>query len=422
MIFWLLEPTEPQLVNGEWRSVYRMNLSKLPTQDDILKSFEAEDSTLSDSEPVARSRARTSPLLISEALGIEEKQRELRALIDDKSTSPDDIENRRSSLMKIVKQWRKKYIKLVPLLEDKIATSSDAESIEKEALHLPSDFSPQERKELGLSDLSHFELKLREGQANAAITGICNCLTHENLLVGFQRKHSRGVKQNTRSHKIINRIRAKRNGYAACYRHARLRLLALSNLGSKDSKRLDGFPELKNDDMYQKNAADVRVLGEGKETDSWIWSYGNLRGLDDGQRKEFLNEVKKVHWFRTRADMMRWVEEVEILEEDFRRLVRAAESMAAFWTSVNASDQEQGPWNPVNVANPSRIGYVVYAQQKAAMYRKMASNAREGLKSAGGEWPREAETVAEYAQRRRPDLSINWENAEGYLMEEEVAE
>jgi hypothetical protein len=25
---WLSEPTEPQLVDGEWRSVYRMNISK----------------------------------------------------------------------------------------------------------------------------------------------------------------------------------------------------------------------------------------------------------------------------------------------------------------------------------------------------------------------------------------------------------
>jgi hypothetical protein len=198
------------------------------------------------------------------------------------------------SLAKVVKRWRKGYIKFAPQLEDRIVTSCDAELIEKESLSLPSDFTLQERAELGLLELSHFELKLREGQANSAITGICNCLTHENLLVGFQRKHSCGVKQNTRLHKIINRIRAKRNSYAACYREARLRLLALNNLTSKNAERLHEFPELKDNDMYQKNAADVRVLEEGKETNSWIWSYGNLRGLDDGQKKEFLNEGEPV--------------------------------------------------------------------------------------------------------------------------------
>jgi hypothetical protein len=281
----------------------------VPTQEEILHSFEEQEESpdvAPDPQLRPKSKTETMPLIISQGLKIEDKQyvphhillcfnfliyrslrRALRRLVNDTGTPFDEIAKQRSSLAKEIKQWRKKYIKFAPLLEDSIAASSDAESIEHEALHLPSSFHLSERRTLELIDLGRFELKLREGQANSAITGICNCITHENLLVGFQRRHSRGVKQNTRSHKIINRIRAKRNSYAASYRECRLRLLSLNN-----TKALEGFPELKNDDMYQKNAADVRVLGEGKETDSWIWSYGNLHGLDEGQKQEFLNEGK----------------------------------------------------------------------------------------------------------------------------------
>jgi hypothetical protein len=115
--------------------------------------------------------------------------------------------------------------------------------------------------------------------------------------------------------------------------------------------------------------------------------------------------------------MMRWVEEVEILEEDFRRLIRAAECMAAFWGSVTQSTETLGFWNSEEVGKGStNTGYIVYAQHKADMYRQMASNARARFASVGGDWPREDETVAEYALRRRPDLSINWDDAERYLM------
>jgi hypothetical protein len=70
--------------------------------------------------------------------------------------------------------------------------------------------------------------------------------------------------------------------------------------------------------------------------------------------------------------------------------------MATFWSSVTVSEEEKGPWNSTeDSTDKSRAGYIVYARQKADMYRRMASSARERFKSAGGDWPRESETVAE---------------------------
>lgn len=42
-----------------------------------------------------------------------------------------------------------------------------------------------------------------------------------------------------------------------------------------------------------------------------------------------------MQWFRAHADMMRWVEEFELIEEDFRRLIRGLEKMADIFTQLS---------------------------------------------------------------------------------------
>ncbi|KAF6742158.1 hypothetical protein DFP72DRAFT_1081660 [Ephemerocybe angulata] len=157
----------------------------------------------------------------------------------------------------------------------------------------------------------------------------------------------------------------------------------------------------------KESCQDRAVSGLGKETDSWIWSYGNLRDMDEKEKLEFLSDAEKVYWFRARADMMRWVEEVEILEEDIRRVVRSAERMEAFWTSA-ASE------------SPKISGRQVYAYEKASMFKRMAVDARAALKNGGGDWPDTNESVVEYADRRRPSLDIKWSGPQDDEEEEEV--
>jgi hypothetical protein len=132
------------------------------------------------------------------------------------------------------------------------------------------------------------------------------------------------------------------------YREARRRLLVLTNVD-----KLEEFPELLEHHAHAKNVATSRVIGDGSSTDSWIWTFGRLKGLTEMEKGEFvvaselalcfilkytitkLHTVEKVQWFRARADMMRWVEEVELLEEDFRRLIRGLEKMAEIWSNLS---------------------------------------------------------------------------------------
>ncbi|KAJ3539948.1 hypothetical protein NMY22_g4499 [Coprinellus aureogranulatus] len=407
---WLKEPTQPYLKDGQWCSPYRLTLRKLPTQDEILKSFEDQETSRAEAvhdgeskrksklEKVKEKNRALPSTVIDTGIKLQAQQRALQKLVKDGESEQGQLAKERKSLTAEVRSWRKLYLQ---------SSSS--------SYHL--DLTLDQRQSLGLLDLAIIEIKLREGEANEAVVGICNSLTHENLLTGFQHIHARGVKQNTRSHRIINRIKAKRHAYAASYRHARLKLLSLNNLDPKSE--LEGFPILNDAHMYQKNAAQARVLGEGTEVDSWIWSYGNLRGLHPKERKAFVNEAAKVHWFRTRADMMRWVEEVEILEQEFRRFITGTEKMAEFWGSVKPSTSVSGEEEGENhfLKDGSTLGHMVYARQKMAMYHRMALDGKIAFLELGGTWPSSGESLAMHVAERRPSLDIDWSKAEEFHAE-----
>ncbi|KDR82482.1 hypothetical protein GALMADRAFT_134092 [Galerina marginata CBS 339.88] len=141
---------------------------------------------------------------------------------------------------------------------------------------------------------------------------------------------------------------------------------------------LEDYPVLEDKHMFAKNAASARKVGDGASTDSWLWTFGALRGMNDGEKAEFVVETEKVMWFRARADMERWVEEVDFLEEELRRLDRGCERMAVVWTSLTSVAPKYIEFRPEYLpSSPLHPGYRAYALQKAAMYREMAVRARD---------------------------------------------
>ncbi|PBK60420.1 hypothetical protein ARMSODRAFT_1026611 [Armillaria solidipes] len=117
---------------------------------------------------------------------------------------------------------------------------------------------------------------------------------------------------NLQSMKYINTVAKKKNEHVSSYRQARAALLQLSGVDD-----LPDFLPLKKEDLYSKNAAGARGLGDGAVTDSWIWTYGRLRGMNEGEKQDFLLDALRVQWFRAHADTEHWIEEVEILEQEF---------------------------------------------------------------------------------------------------------
>ena len=136
----------------------------------------------------------------------------------------------------------------------------------------------------------------------------------------------------------------------------------------------------------------------------------------------YLITAKKVQWFRAHADMMRWVEEVELLEEEFRRLIRGLEKMASIWESLSSLPSAELKYRPTPAMTLSSSttlpGYSAYAARKAAMYHEMTKKECDRFKNAGGQWPAENKSLSEHVWQRRPALTVDWSEVE----KEEAAE
>ena len=115
--------------------------------------------------------------------------------------------------------------------------------------------------------------------------------------------------------------------------------------------------------------------------------------------------AEQVQWFRAQADTERWVEEVDLLEEEFRRFVRSCEKMESVWLELTTTSPK---YRPLSLTWQQTPGYTSYAYQKADMYQKMGLNARQLFKEAGGEWPKPTESLSDYVRRRRPTTNVNW--------------
>jgi hypothetical protein len=85
--------------------------------------------------------------------------------------------------------------------------------------------------------------------------------------------------------------------------------------------------------------------------------------------------------------MERWEEEIEILEEEFRRTVRSFEHMAEAWGVLAMTPN-------------AAVGYSAYAFEHSQMYRDMAEDCRRKFGAAGGTWA-EACTLSDLISRQR---------------------
>ncbi|KAL0569452.1 hypothetical protein V5O48_012511 [Marasmius crinis-equi] len=416
----------------KWKSPYQLHMKKLISQANVLKNLEQAEVNAAK----GRSWSSSSNLTIqwiNMGMSIQAKQTQLRAKI--KSFDVDEIDALRNALTRDLQELRELQLRDIPALGRLVDKADELdEGIEKETLFLPSDIvhpevikkfkiiiTPQPNdpfaSAIRLGECGSIELELRKGQANDAVENLCNVLLHVMLLVDTKNRHARGVQQNLRSMKYIKRVTDKKSTWSAIYSHARRCILQL------EAKEEDAdFPELKPHHLYTKNAGQSVGLGQGSVTDSWIWTYGSLRDMDDSQKADFLDEVKRVRWFRTRAEMWRWIEEKEVLEE-FRRYIAACERMSMLWKDVSGKPPVDSSLNKALKLSsetalergssypPNTSGYTIYALQKSRYYRRMADYARQRFTAGDldGGWPAEGQSLWEYLDERRPNTEIPWD-------------
>ncbi|KAK6972153.1 CxC2 domain-containing protein [Favolaschia claudopus] len=126
----------------------------------------------------------------------------------------------------------------------------------------------------------------------------------------------------------------------------------------------EGMGETQGAEVQGGHEGDDPMVGthaENRREVSWIWTGAGSTGTDAE-----LEDVLRIEWTKARARARRWEEEVELLEEEYRRVLISFEHEAAGW-------EDRAKAIPVGTAR------LAYALKQAAMYRTLACKVTQSM-------------------------------------------
>ena len=170
-----------------------------------------------------------------------------------------------------------------------------------------------------------------------------------------------GNKPNTRLLTLWNCFNKKTMRAAQTYRTAWSALHTLDPEGSWMSR----LKELKDKDISGpgKEPEDVSTTNSRYEP-SWIWLVAKSGSSDLDLDEEEFNDCMRIEWAKARARMMRWKEELLIIQEEMRRVIAYHKWKAAWWRDRSVL-RNQGDATLLS-------GLSGYANKQAALCTHMA--------------------------------------------------
>ncbi|KAJ7469942.1 hypothetical protein B0H11DRAFT_2159271 [Mycena galericulata] len=250
---------------------------------------------------------------------------------------------------------------------------------------------------------ARFEFQLRVGQAHEALDELRRLLLVRTQQYKYKDDNARGVAANTRASTAIQNVDERIRRTAATYRAARLALVALGPVLEETAWKhqlrvlaaddVRGRPRATFQDPQHKLRHKKRRTAETVEAErrrkeeerpaSWIW----LSLGDDADAE--MAEALRVEWAKTRARAWRWTEEVDLVEEEMRRVGEFLTWRAEWWLEL--LDQR-----PDVLLDPVlREGFTAYARRQSKIQKDLrdrfqktwtdGSEGEEDDEQAGGE-------------------------------------
>lgn len=278
-------------------------------------------------------------------------------------------------------------------------------------LWLPSELPSAVRVTGCTAGLPTMELKLRAAQCEEALTAVRAHLHAKKHLINRRNKNDTGQYKSTRSRTIIGRVGDRVTLQVKKYTHARAALFELDGLEEHGSKYKELLPEhvtLATEELPEDHESSRRMNRAGgggprsskkakAKTDpistepsesrvltSWIWlaggvisqkQNGSLHGCTFSTTIQlsivliiFLLAVRR-EYLKARARKHRWTEEVMLLSEEMRRVLRFLESRSRWW------HDRQMQWDDLDAEVAD--GLRAYAFRQAAMCDDIAVHFRE---------------------------------------------
>ncbi|KAJ7176163.1 hypothetical protein C8R43DRAFT_1084657 [Mycena crocata] len=261
-------------------------------------------------------------------------------------------------------------------------------------LFMPSQMPADERDALRgcVAGLLGMEEKLRVAQCANSLVSLRARLHAKGHLIGFRNSNITGQVAATKARTLIELVGERAEGYAKRYRRGWVALMALKGAEAYPQFRqllssdvqLDGDPGESDARAIKKlgmlssgrNREPRHLAGTTRRVMSWIWTAAGA--LDDKEGR--VHESVRVEWARAMARKERWEEEVMLLREEMRRVLRYLTWQAGWWRERAGlrSDADEAV----------SAGLHAYALKQAAWHERLGSFWRT-------KWEIRARTAAE---------------------------
>ncbi|KAJ6455636.1 hypothetical protein C8R47DRAFT_1228133 [Mycena vitilis] len=326
---------------------------------------------------------------LTAGLQLEETQRRIRLEVKGRTVLAAEQSQRLTEMRRAFFRKLGRFRKLQEVYMTKAVEELEAEEDARDSelpppqaedikLYLPSGLRTAADREAGCKKgLPEMEAKLREGQCSDALRQLRTRLhAKRHLLDHREDGNVAGQRAATRSYTLIGRIGERVDAAAAKYRRSRLALIALRGREAATTFRELKAADVQLDEEREIDARARRRLGEigssrhrrkgpalsSKEKHfSWIWTEGGGPGEDEVQ----LHSSVRVEWSKAKARKERWEEEVALLREEMKRVLRFLRWRAQWWETRRASRR-------AGVSPELRGGLEAYAARQAAGAREIA--------------------------------------------------
>ncbi|KAJ7747582.1 hypothetical protein B0H14DRAFT_3514007 [Mycena olivaceomarginata] len=372
---WEKKDENPRRNNkGVWHSVFQVNMkSGPPTHAAAFTKLLAKEAAAAAAEA---ERHKTGDVgLISAALMAERHRERLKRMNASPNTAPEAKLAAKQQLDSDIQALRKLQLDRVPE-PHKYMPPMDSDEPQKMRLCLPSDFCAADCERLKLTELAAVEYALRKGQAHDALGELRTAIRTNNFNTGMKMTDIYGTGATTRAGNFLkslaNNVQQAGDTYRRLWRG--LRALGLP----KDDPTLQplGWKE-----QWGKGSKALKST-RSKDREPWFWSAQRPSGLDDKGVVAWEKEMDRVQWFRERALMKRAKEEIEILEEEFKRAKRWFTQTSEIWTKM-AGMEKRGDYHDDQ-------GWRAYAYRQAAIYEDLAHQSK-------AEWVKLPQLIAQDA-------------------------
>jgi hypothetical protein len=240
--------------------------------------------------------------------------------------------------------WRKAQVLYMPIINVMLSEAEPSRTPEKaEDAHLFLPSALQVGARTCDQRLRHNEWELRLAQAHDAVEELRQCLRIRSSLLTYKKEWVRGQGANTRAQNALERVMARQGTCMARYRVAWDSLNALArSLGKVGWQQ--GLQYLHDDDICPLVDPDARP-GQGRRRLTWIWTMTgvDISGNGTDEDGECIGNIAcrfidmaagvRVEWCKARARAMRWSEEVDLLQEEMRRVLQFFDWQATWWNS-----------------------------------------------------------------------------------------